>query len=91
MDTITIRPSDNAIAELPDYLPISMLNAFEYCPRRFWIEFVNAEMEINAHVLEGQIRHERAHAVGHGNAKHARKWEDWGAPSTRRMNAPNSD
>jgi CRISPR-associated exonuclease Cas4 len=56
MDTLTI--------ELPDYIPISMLNAFEYCPRRFWIEFVDAEMEINAHVLEGQIRHERAHAGG---------------------------
>lgn len=50
--------------ELPDYLPISMLNAFEYCPRRFWIEFVNAEMVVNAHVLEGQMRHERAHAGG---------------------------
>jgi len=50
--------------ELPDYLPISMLNAFEYCPRRFWIEFVDGEMEINAHVLEGQIKHERAHTVG---------------------------
>ena len=56
MDTLTI--------ELPDYIPISMLNAFEYCPRRFWIEFVNAEMEVNAHVLEGQIKHERAHTVG---------------------------
>lgn len=50
--------------ELPDYIPISMLNAFEYCPRRFWIEFVDAEMEINAHVLEGQIKHERAHTSG---------------------------
>ncbi|CAG0940211.1 CRISPR-associated exonuclease Cas4/endonuclease Cas1 fusion [Anaerolineae bacterium] len=50
--------------ELPDYIPISMLNAFEYCPRRFWIEFVDAEMEINAHVLEGQIKHERAHTAG---------------------------
>lgn len=50
--------------ELPDYLPISMLNAFEYCPRRFWIEFVQGEMEVNAHVLEGQLKHERAHAVG---------------------------
>lgn len=50
--------------ELPDYLPISMLNAFEYCPRRFWIEFVNGEMEINAHVLEGQLQHERTHAPG---------------------------
>ena len=50
--------------ELPDYIPISMLNAFEYCPRRFWIEFVDAEMEINAHVLEGQIRHAHAHTAG---------------------------
>ncbi|CAG0946884.1 hypothetical protein ANRL1_03395 [Anaerolineae bacterium] len=50
--------------ELPDYIPISMLNAFEYCPRRFWIEFVDAEMEINAHVLEGQIKHERTHTAG---------------------------
>lgn len=50
--------------ELPDYLPISMLNAFEYCPRRFWIEFVQGEMEVNAHVLEGQLRHERAHEAG---------------------------
>ncbi len=54
--------------ELPDYLPISMLNAFEYCPRRFWIEFVHGEMEINAHVLEGQMRHERAHADGIAHA-----------------------
>ena len=50
--------------EPPDYLPISMLNAFEYCPRRFWIEFVNGEMEVNAHVLEGQIKHQRAHTGG---------------------------
>jgi CRISPR-associated exonuclease Cas4 len=50
--------------ELPDYLPISMLNAYEYCPRRFWIEFVDAEMVVNAHVLEGQLRHERAHMGG---------------------------
>lgn len=50
--------------QLPDYLPISMLNAYEYCPRRFWIEFVDAEMVVNAHVLEGQMRHARAHAGG---------------------------
>ena len=56
-----MRPLDHSTIELPDYIPISMLNAFEYCPRRFWIEFVNAEMEVNAHVLEGQIKHERAH------------------------------
>ncbi len=45
--------------ELPDYLPISQLNAFLYCPRRFWIEFVQAEMEENAFILEGLQEHER--------------------------------
>lgn len=44
--------------ELPDYIPISMLNALAYCPRRFWIEFVLGEMLVNEHVLEGQLRHE---------------------------------
>lgn len=47
-----------------DYLPISMLNAFTYCPRRFYYEHVLGEMLVNAHVLEGQIRHERTHTSG---------------------------
>ncbi len=49
---------------LPDYLPLSFLNQFAYCPRRFWLMYVQGEMEINAPVLEGQIRHERAHTPG---------------------------
>ncbi|HVC35556.1 MAG TPA: CRISPR-associated protein Cas4 [Chloroflexota bacterium] len=47
-----------------DYLPISMLNAFEYCPRRFYYEYVLGEMLVNEHVLEGQLRHERTDAGG---------------------------
>lgn len=50
--------------DLPDYLPISMLNQLEYCQRRFWLMFVQGEMEVNAPVLEGIWQHERAHAVG---------------------------
>jgi len=45
----------------PDYLPISMLNQLEYCPRRFWLMFVCGEMEVNAPVLEGTLQHTRAH------------------------------
>lgn len=41
-----------------------MLNQLEYCERRFWLMFVQGEMEINAPVLEGIWQHERAHAVG---------------------------
>lgn len=47
------------MAERPDFLPISHLNALTYCPRRFYYEFVLAEMVVNEHVLEGRLRHER--------------------------------
>ena len=47
--------------ELPDYLPISMLNQITYCERRFWLMYVYGEMAINAPVQEGIYRHERAH------------------------------
>jgi len=50
--------------ELPDYLPISMLNQLEYCERRFWLMFVHGEMAINAPVLEGIQQHERVHSDG---------------------------
>jgi CRISPR-associated exonuclease Cas4 len=43
--------------ELPETIPISYLNALEYCPRRFYYEFVLGEMVVNAHVLEGRQRH----------------------------------
>lgn len=50
--------------QLPDYLPISMLNQLEYCPRRFWYMFVEGEMLVNEHVLTGTFQHERAHEAG---------------------------
>ena len=50
--------------ELPDYLPISMLNQLEYCVRRFWLMYVHGEMLVNAPVLEGIQQHERAHGGG---------------------------
>jgi len=52
--------------ELPEYLPISHLNAFLYCPRRFWIEFVQGEMVRNEYVLEGLLQHERVDLGGGG-------------------------
>ena len=55
--------------ELPDYLPISYLNQLEYCPRRFWYMYVQGEMEINAPVLEGTLRHERVDTPGVGTGE----------------------
>lgn len=48
-------------SDLADYLPISMLNQLEYCERRFYLMHVLGEMEVNAHVLEGSLRHAQAH------------------------------
>lgn len=50
--------------ELPDYLPLSYLNQIAFCPRRFWLMYVQGEMEINAAVLEGTLRHQHAHEPG---------------------------
>jgi CRISPR-associated exonuclease Cas4 len=37
------------------YLPLAYLNAWEYCPRRFYLEYEFGEMQDNAHiVMEGQ-------------------------------------
>lgn len=52
------------MAEPPDYLPLSFLNQLVYCPRRFWLMYVESEMLVNAPVLEGTLRHQRAHTPG---------------------------
>lgn len=49
---------------IPDYIPLSYLNQFAYCPRRFWLMYAENEMDINAPVLEGQIHHRKAHTPG---------------------------
>jgi len=40
-----------------DYLSLSYLNAWEYCPRRFYIQYVLGEMEENEHILLGRHLH----------------------------------
>jgi CRISPR-associated exonuclease Cas4 len=46
------------ITAQPDYIPLSMINALAYCPRRFGYEFIQAEMLLNEHVVEGTLRHQ---------------------------------
>ena len=54
-----------------DYIPISMLNALAYCPRRFGYEYLQAEMLINEFVAEGKILHGSVDSGG-------RSWIDAG-------------
>jgi CRISPR-associated exonuclease Cas4 len=58
--------------ELPDYLPLSFLNQLVFCPRRFWLMYCQSEMEINAPVLEGILRHQNAHQPGQQTDEHGR-------------------
>jgi CRISPR-associated exonuclease Cas4 len=40
-----------------NYLPLAYLNAWEYCPRRFYLEYELGEMEDNEHILLGRHLH----------------------------------
>lgn len=45
--------------ELPNLLPARMLNEFLYCPRLFYLEWVQGEFAENTDVLEGHLVHRR--------------------------------
>ena len=45
-------------------IPISSLNALEYCPRKFYYQFVQGETLVNEFVLEGTLAHQRVHQAG---------------------------
>jgi len=47
-----------------EMIPISSLNALEYCPRKFYYQFVQGEMLVNEYVLEGTLEHQRVHQEG---------------------------
>src|SRR5438552_3062945 len=48
----------------PESISLSYLNAVEYCPRRFYYEFVQGDMLENEFVLEGTLLHQRADQPG---------------------------
>lgn len=50
-----------------ELLPLSYINQYLYCPRRFWYIYVQGEMKENVHVLRGVINHTRAHTPGYEN------------------------
>ncbi len=50
--------------ELPDLVPARMLNEYAYCPRLFFLEWVDSLWASNADVAEGVRRHRRVDAGG---------------------------
>jgi CRISPR-associated protein Cas1 len=51
--------SRGAAETLPDYLPARMLNEFVYCPRLFFLEWVEGVFRESVDTIEGKIQHAR--------------------------------
>ena len=47
-----------------DLLPVRAVNAFVFCPRLFWLEYVEMTFEDNEHTLEGSHVHRRVDKPG---------------------------
>lgn len=45
------------VAELPDLVPARMVNEFTYCPRLFFLEWVQARFADNDYTVEGRYQH----------------------------------
>jgi CRISPR-associated protein Cas1 len=45
------------MSEAANHIPLSYLNAYVYCPRRFYLEHVRGMFEDNVHTIEGRSRH----------------------------------
>ncbi len=53
-----------AALEIPDRVPVRMLNEFVYCPRLFYLEWVEGLWEENADTAEGSLSHGRSDRGG---------------------------
>ena len=47
-----------------NYLPLAYLNAWEYCPRRFYLEYQLGEMADNEHIILGRHLHRNINEEG---------------------------
>ncbi|MEM3341520.1 MAG: CRISPR-associated protein Cas4, partial [Thermoplasmata archaeon] len=57
-----MEPAESEVKgeDLPEYIPVRMLNEFVYCPRLAFLEFVECEWADSEDTLEGKRRHRRA-------------------------------
>jgi len=49
----------SAQAASPEQFPARMINEFSYCPRLFYLEYVQQEWDHSADTLEGKFVHRR--------------------------------
>ncbi len=46
-----------AADDVPDLVPARMVNEFAYCPRLFYLEWVQARFADNADTVDGRFQH----------------------------------
>src|SRR5437588_6524285 len=59
-----LRKGNDMDVSRREMIPISSLNALEYCPRSFYYQVVQGETLVNEFMLEGQLAHQRVHQAG---------------------------
>jgi CRISPR-associated protein Cas1 len=52
-----VSSREPTVEELPDLVPARMVNEFTYCPRLFYLEWVEAQFEHNTDTAEGEWHH----------------------------------
>jgi len=52
------------VSDVPDLVPARMVNEFEYCPRLFYLEWVQSRFEDNLDTVEGRYVHRNVDAGG---------------------------
>jgi CRISPR-associated protein Cas1 len=55
----TAADASPSLSDLPDMIPVRMLNEFTYCPRLGYLEWVNGEWADNLETMEGTFGHRR--------------------------------
>jgi CRISPR-associated exonuclease Cas4 len=48
-----------------ELIPLSYINQWCYCPRRFWYMYVYGEMVTNSYVQRGVLNHDHVHTPGY--------------------------
>lgn len=59
MSTTDLTSGAPATEEIPDLLPARMLNEYAYCPRLFYLEWVQCEFADSSDTVEGRFVHRR--------------------------------
>ncbi len=59
----TQSPASGEANSQDDYLPARMVNEFVYCPRLFFLEYVEGQFAHNSDTVDGAIKHRRVDAT----------------------------